>query len=160
MSRHYHLRAGVYTSLERNKLILLYFFIALVYTGKSCVAVGIGIAVTWEMLECGNNALLVQRFNKSCALSSNDLRIIRKRPDSDDRIRGIVVYINNRSKIRIYPYSFQLVGYDRCIFFRQLNVICSAESHIARGNTALSQTGNISALMVCRYDKLRTAAAL
>ena len=44
MSRHYHLRAGIYTSLERDKLVLLYFVIALVDAGKSCVTVGVGIS--------------------------------------------------------------------------------------------------------------------
>ncbi len=62
-----------------------------------------GIPVPQEMLRRRRDIVIVQPFYRSDAHLRNQLWIIRKRTQPDDRIIRVIVYVHYRSKITVYP---------------------------------------------------------
>ena len=60
------------------------------------------IAVSWKVFAAGSNAIGLKYFYHLAAEKRNALRTFSERPCRDNRIFGISVYVQNRSKDCIF----------------------------------------------------------
>ena len=116
MSCHNHFRTVIDGGPERDKFTCFQFIICFIDGRKTGMTVRIGVSVPRKMLQRGYNTGSLHSFQKSNSVFGHNLRIIRERTDTDNRIRCIIINIQNRCKIRVDSECLQFVSVNGCHF--------------------------------------------
>ena len=151
MRRHHHV--GRLRNLrEGNKFHLHQLVERLVDLREARMTVDVGVPVPRKMFGAGDRALSAQTVDIRGAKLRDDLRIVGKRPNADDRIVRVVVHVERRTEIHVKPERDKLPADDSARRDRAVGVARRRERHVPRRGDARVESRHKAALLVDRNE--------
>ena len=160
MGGHHHVRARVDGGLVGHQLVGHQFVKRAVHQRKSRVAVDIGVAVAWEVLQAGHSPRVLQTRHERAAECRHDARVVAEGPHADHRVGCVVVDVHHRREVCVEAQQGHLLAEDAPHGPGVLRFSRSRDGHVAGAAGAEAQSADVAALLVDGHQHRQPAALL